>query len=257
MRSLSQHLILSFRPSSRFWNCAELRISSECDGPDVTSTSTTTTSTTSSSSTNTGATVTSSATTTVSSSTTTTGVSNVGTCKAETGACGPDQPCGDGLCCSQWGVSRSAVMTLLSNTRTYIALFCSIFSTVEPQRHIAELVVRMETAGMILRQAPLSLRARRLHLPLIIPSLLLKPAPAPHLHPPALPLHQARLFLMVNWLSIPLTDAASQSLMHVRTVSLFARPIPIAPLENSVGLPTKTTAEASPREHTPIPYSPT
>lgn len=92
----------------QFWNCAELRISNECDGPEVTSTSTTTTSSISSSTTTTtngtGATVTTSATATTSSTTLQTNPP-AGTCKAETGACGPDQPCGGGLCCSQWGVS--------------------------------------------------------------------------------------------------------------------------------------------------------
>ncbi|KAL3798617.1 hypothetical protein ACHAWO_014026 [Cyclotella atomus] len=85
-----------------FWNCAELKISNDCDGPEATSTSTTTTSSTSSSTTNgTGATTTSAASTT--SSTTSKATTPTGTCKAETGACGPNQPCGDGLCCSQWG----------------------------------------------------------------------------------------------------------------------------------------------------------
>ena len=94
----------------QFWNCAELKISNECDGPEVTTSTSTTTSsssssTSSSSTTNgTGATVTTSATSTSSS---TTNSPPSGTCKAETGACGPDKPCGDGLCCSQWGVSQS------------------------------------------------------------------------------------------------------------------------------------------------------
>lgn len=97
----------------QFWNCAELKVSNECDGPEVTTTSTT--STTSSSSTSvsttngTGATVTTSATVTTT-STTTQSNQGEGTCKAETGACGPDKPCGEGLCCSQWGVSVSSLI---------------------------------------------------------------------------------------------------------------------------------------------------
>ena len=86
----------------RFWNCAELKISSECDGPEVTTTSTTTTtsstSTSVSTSNGTGATVTTSATLTTSSTTT---QSNQGgeTCAAATGVCGPNNPCGKSLWC--------------------------------------------------------------------------------------------------------------------------------------------------------------
>ena len=100
----------------QFWNCAELKISTECDGPDVTTTSTTTSSSTTSSSSSsttngTGATVTTSATATTSSTTTQT--PNPGTCAAATGVCGPDTPCGDGLCCSEWGVSQFSSIQLI------------------------------------------------------------------------------------------------------------------------------------------------
>jgi len=71
----------------QFWNCAELKISNECDGPAVTTTSTT--SSTSSSTDGTGATI--SSTTTTSSATTKD--PEQGTCAAATGACGPNNPC--------------------------------------------------------------------------------------------------------------------------------------------------------------------
>jgi hypothetical protein len=82
----------------QFWNCAELTISNDCEGPDVPSTSTTSTTTgsTSGSTTNgTGVTVTTSATSTTSSTTTQSNNQGGETCAAATGVCGPNTPCGE------------------------------------------------------------------------------------------------------------------------------------------------------------------
>jgi chitinase len=88
----------------QFWNCAEVKISSTCDGPDPSSTSTTSTSTTTSTSDSTGATSATTTTTPASTSTTSsTSLTDYGTCATNTDACGPGKPCLDGKCCSQWG----------------------------------------------------------------------------------------------------------------------------------------------------------
>jgi hypothetical protein len=84
----------------QFWNCAELIISNDCDGPAVPSTSTTSTATTSSSSTavsttnGTGATVTTSATSATSSTTSQSNNQGGQTCATANAACGPNTPCG-------------------------------------------------------------------------------------------------------------------------------------------------------------------
>ncbi|KAL7486922.1 hypothetical protein ACHAW6_012519 [Cyclotella cf. meneghiniana] len=76
----------------QFWNCAEVKISNSCDGPAP--------STTSTSSTTTGTGATTSSTTT---STITTTATRPANCATETAACGLNNPCGGGMCCSQWG----------------------------------------------------------------------------------------------------------------------------------------------------------
>lgn len=80
----------------QFWNCAEVKISSTCDGPDPPASSSTTSSTTSSSTTSsdgTGATVTTSVTTTSTGLTTTGATQNPGNCSAKNEVCGPNNPC--------------------------------------------------------------------------------------------------------------------------------------------------------------------
>jgi hypothetical protein len=80
----------------QFWNCAEVKISTTCDGPDPPASSSTTSTTTSSSSVETGATIIthSVATTSASLTTTTTGTTqNPGNCAAKNEACGPNNPC--------------------------------------------------------------------------------------------------------------------------------------------------------------------
>jgi len=90
----------------QFWNCAEIRVSSVCGGnepppsppatpPPQTTTQATTTTTTQ----NTGATTT----TTTTSTTTSVSPPPPSSCPAQNNACGPDTPCSNGMCCSQWG----------------------------------------------------------------------------------------------------------------------------------------------------------
>mmetsp|Transcript_20842 Transcript_20842/g.41449 ORF Transcript_20842/g.41449 Transcript_20842/m.41449 type:complete len:1000 (+) Transcript_20842:122-3121(+) len=90
----------------QFWNCAEIRVSSVCGGnepppsppatpPPQTTTQATTTTTTQ----NTGATTT----TTTTSTTTSVSPPPPSSCPAQNNACGPNNPCSNGMCCSQWG----------------------------------------------------------------------------------------------------------------------------------------------------------
>lgn len=94
--------------SIQFWNCAEIRISSDCASeppppspptapPPQTTTQATTTTTTQST-----------GTTTTTTTSSTTSVSPPpppapSSCPAENNACGPNNPCSNGMCCSQWG----------------------------------------------------------------------------------------------------------------------------------------------------------
>jgi hypothetical protein len=77
----------------QFWNCAEVKISSTCDGPDPPTSSSTTSTTTSSSSVGTGATVTTSVATTTTGLTTTGATQDPRNCAAEDEVCGPNNPC--------------------------------------------------------------------------------------------------------------------------------------------------------------------
>eukprot|EP00574_Skeletonema_japonicum_P013050 CAMPEP_0201715482 /NCGR_PEP_ID=MMETSP0593-20130828/1662_1 /ASSEMBLY_ACC=CAM_ASM_000672 /TAXON_ID=267983 /ORGANISM="Skeletonema japonicum, Strain CCMP2506" /LENGTH=407 /DNA_ID=CAMNT_0048204997 /DNA_START=66 /DNA_END=1286 /DNA_ORIENTATION=- len=97
----------------QFWNCAEIRISSDCasdppsPSPPTTPPQTTTQATTTTTTQNTGATTTATTTTTTT-TTTSTSVSPSpppapSSCPAENNACGPNNPCSNGMCCSQWG----------------------------------------------------------------------------------------------------------------------------------------------------------
>mmetsp|Transcript_15209 Transcript_15209/g.24989 ORF Transcript_15209/g.24989 Transcript_15209/m.24989 type:complete len:485 (+) Transcript_15209:114-1568(+) len=92
----------------QFWNCAEIRISSDCASeppppspptapPPQTTTQATNTTTTQSTGTTT--TTTTSSTTSVSSPP----PPAPSSCPAENNACGPNNPCSNGMCCSQWG----------------------------------------------------------------------------------------------------------------------------------------------------------
>ena len=85
----------------QFWNCAEVRISNDCMAPIVSQATTTalpiTTAQVQTTTTTQKSTTASSAITTV--------AAPPQSCAASTAACGPNTPCSNGMCCSQWGVS--------------------------------------------------------------------------------------------------------------------------------------------------------
>jgi len=76
----------------QFWNCAEVKISNNCDGSNPSSSTSTSSTTTS---------VATGATTSSTSMGTTSTVPK--SCASETEQCGPRNPCPDSLCCSEWG----------------------------------------------------------------------------------------------------------------------------------------------------------
>ena len=79
----------------QFWNCAEVKISNDCDGisPPTSTTTSTIASTTTSTVVSTTSTSVGSTSTSYSTTTTTGATSNPGTCAADTQICGPSQPC--------------------------------------------------------------------------------------------------------------------------------------------------------------------
>ncbi|KAK1734442.1 lytic polysaccharide monooxygenase [Skeletonema marinoi] len=86
----------------QFWNCAEIRISSDCASdppPPSPPTTPPPPQTTTQATTTTGATTT----TTTTSTTTNVPPPAPSSCPAENNACGPNNPCSNGMCCSQWG----------------------------------------------------------------------------------------------------------------------------------------------------------
>jgi len=80
----------------QFWNCAEVRISSDCSDGEEPSVSTS------------SPTVITGGTTTSTSATVTTANDSPSNCAASAAVCGPNVPCADGLCCSQWGYCGSS-----------------------------------------------------------------------------------------------------------------------------------------------------